>query len=132
MDKIFTLYNFNERLSLSYRVDRISIIFLVAAVSLFVCAGIYSLYYMKDKEHLKRSWGFYTAVLCIISLMAVSANLFTFYVNYELMTLLSAPLVMHEQTKEARLAGFKYLSYSFLALTLCCLDSMYLTSIVWI
>lgn len=113
LDNFFTLYKFNERLALSYRVDRISIIFLVAAVSLFLCAGIYSLYYMKDKEHLKRYWGFYVGVLCIISLMACSANLFTFYVNYELMTLLSAPLVMHEQTKEARLAGFKYLIYSF-------------------
>ena len=113
MNNIFTLYEFNERLSLSYRVDRISIIFLVAAVSLFVCAGIYSLYYMKGKEHLRRYWVFFTGVLCVISLMACSANFFTFYVNYELMTLMSSPLVMHEQTKEARLAGFKYLIYSF-------------------
>ena len=107
------MYEFNERLSLAYRVDRISIIFLVAAVSLFVCAGIYSLYYMKGKEHLARYWAFYVGVLCVICLMACSANLFTFYINYELMTLLSSPLVMHEQTKEARLAGFKYLIYSF-------------------
>ena len=113
MDNIFTLYKFNERLSLSYRVDKISIIYLTAAVSLFVCAGIYSLYYMQGKEHMKRYWGFFAGVLCVISLMACSANLFTFYMNYELMTLLSAPLVMHEQTKEARLAGFKYLIYSF-------------------
>ena len=113
MDTMFTLYQFNDRLALSYKIDRISIIFLTAAVILFACAGVYSCYYMKGKEHMKRYWTFFVGVLCIISLMACSANFFTFYVNYELMTLLSSPLVMHEQTKEARLAGFKYLIYSF-------------------
>lgn len=114
MDKIFTLWQFNERLSIAYKIDRISIVFLTAVVILWVCSGVYSLYYMKDKENLKRYYGFYAGVFCILCLMATSANMFTFYMNYELMTLMSAPLVMHEQTKEARMAGFKYLIYSFL------------------
>ena len=49
-----------------------------------------------------------------------SSNLVTMYVFYELMTLTSLPLVLHERTKEAVMAGLKYLFYSvagaFLAL----------------
>ena len=49
-----------------------------------------------------------------------SGNLITLYVFYELMTLTSLPLVLHERTREASMAGLKYLFYSvagaFLAL----------------
>lgn len=113
MGKLFTLYEFNERLSLSYKIDRMSVVFLTAIVVLFACSAVYSIYYMKEEKNLKRYYTFYSLVFVILVCMACSANLFTFYLNYELMTLASAPLVMHEQTSEARMAGFKYLIYSF-------------------
>lgn len=113
MNRLFTLWEFNDRLSLQYRVDRISLVFLAAIVILWACAGVYSIYYMKHEKNLKRYYSFYFVLFFVMVSMAVSANLFTYYFNYELMTILSAPLVLHEQTKEARMAGFKYLIYSF-------------------
>lgn len=110
---MFTLFTLNESLSMAYKVDRISVVFLIAIIILWIVAGIYSAYYMKGKEHLKRFYSFYAVLFLILVFMALSANLFTFYMNYELMTLCSVSLVMHEQTKEARDAGFKYLIYSF-------------------
>lgn len=71
------------------------------------------MYYMNHEHNLKRYFTFYIVLFFVMVSMALSANLFTYYFNYELMTLLSAPLVIHEQTKEARMAGFKYLIYSF-------------------
>lgn len=113
MDRLFTLIKFSDRLSLQFRVDKISLVFLAAIVILWICAGVYSLYYMKHEKNLKRYYTFYIALFFIMVLMSLSANFFTYYFNYELMTLLSAPLVLHEQSKEARMAGFKYLIYSF-------------------
>ncbi len=113
MEKMFTLLKLNDALSIAYKIDRISIVFLITTVVLWLAAGVYSIFYMKEKKNKKRYYCFYVVLFFIMALMAVSANLFTFYMNYELMTLLSVPLVMHDQTKEARDAGFKYLIYSF-------------------
>ena len=59
-------------------------------------------------------------MLGVLTALDFSANLVTFYVCYEMMTLTSLPLVLHEMTKEAVMAGLKYLFYSvagaFLAL----------------
>lgn len=112
MDHLFTIWKINDVLSLSYRVDRISIVFMTAVIVLWITAGIYSLFYMKEKENIKRYYSFYIILFFVLIAMSMAANLFTFYMNYELMTLMSAPLVIHEQTKEARVAGFKYILYS--------------------
>ncbi|MCR5791087.1 MAG: proton-conducting membrane transporter [Lachnospiraceae bacterium] len=44
--------------------------------------------------------------------LCFAGNLLTFYLCYEAMTLLSLPLVFHEQDHEAMMAGLKYLFYS--------------------
>lgn len=114
MNGLFTLWKFNDLLTLSYRFDAVSMVLLTAVVILWISSGVYSIFYMKNKEHLKRYYCFYIALFFVMVLMSLSANLFTFYMNYEFMTLLSAPLVMQEGTKEARMAGIKYLLYSLL------------------
>lgn len=111
---MITLWKFNDVLSLSYKIDSVSIVFLIAIVVLFACPGVYSIYYMKEKENLRRYYIVYMLLFFVLCAMSCAGNLFTFYLNYELMTLTSAPLVMHEQTIEARLAGFKYLIYSLM------------------
>lgn len=112
MTNIFTLWKINDALTISFGFDTVSKVFLISTIVLWLAAGVYSTFYMKGEKNLKRYYAYYIAVFLVMVGMAVSANFFTYYLNYELMTLLSAPLVMHEQTKEARLAGFKYLIYS--------------------
>jgi multicomponent Na+:H+ antiporter subunit D len=110
---MITVWKLNEALSLSYRFDDFSRIFLLLAAVLFTAGFVYSLSYMKEKEHKARYYTFYILLFSVICLMSLAANFITFYLNYELMTLLSVPLVMHDGTEEARVAGFKYLFYSF-------------------
>ncbi len=114
MKETFTLLKLNEDLSISFGFDEFSGIFLTVVAVLFVAAAIYSVGYMKGKKHLVSYSIFLTLAGLSMTFMAFAANLFTFYLNYELMTLCSAPLVMHDSTKEAITAGFKYLIYSFL------------------
>jgi len=113
LSETFTLWKINDVLTFSYKFDTVSKIFLIAILVSWVTAGVYSIWYMKDKFKLKRYYTFYGLVLLVLVAMSLSANLFTLYANYEFMTILSAPLVLHEETSEARRAGFKYLMYSF-------------------
>lgn len=61
----------------------------------------------------KRFYGFYLIVFGILNGLGFAGNLVTFYIFYELMTLLSMPLVIHTRSREAIMASLKYLFYSF-------------------
>ena len=86
----------------------------------FLMAGIYSFGYMAHDAYKKRYALFYVLVYIILLGLDFSANLITMYLFYELMTLASMPLIIHELKKESVSAAMKYLYYSiagaFLAL----------------
>ncbi len=67
---------------------------------------------MTKEEHEKIFFLFYTMTYGITLGIALSANLLTMYFFYELLTLVTVPLVMHTLTREAILASRKYLYYS--------------------
>lgn len=114
------LWQMTDSICLAFGIDEVSRLFagLTAGVWLFV--GIYSVSYMKHEQEEHQFFGFYLIVLGILIGLDFSKNLITMYVFYELMTLTSLPLVLHERTREAVMAGLKYLFYSvagaFLAL----------------
>ena len=68
---------------------------------------------MKHEENEKRYFGFYLITYGVLIALDFSGNIITFYMFYELMTLLSMPLVLHTRSREAVMAGLKYLFYSF-------------------
>ncbi|MCR4806086.1 MAG: proton-conducting membrane transporter [Lachnospiraceae bacterium] len=73
---------------------------------------IFSIEYMKEDTRKVRYYVFFTLTMLSMAGVCVSGNLITMYVFYELMALMSLPLVLHEQTKEAIQAGKKYVFYS--------------------
>ena len=90
-----------------------------ALISVVWClAGFYSFEYMEHEGHLKRFYGFYLATLGILIGLCFAGSIITYYMFYELMTLLTVPLVMHTMDKEAVAAGIKYLIYSVLGASL--------------
>lgn len=115
-----TLWQMAGGISITLRVDGISRLFAALTSAVWLLVGIYSISYMTHEKDEHRFFGFYLIVLGVLIALDFSANLVTFYVFYELMTLTSLPLVLHEMTKEAVMAGLKYLFYSvagaFLAL----------------
>lgn len=114
------LWQLTPSISLTLAVDGISRLFAGLTAVVWVLVGIYALEYMTHEKDEYRFFGFYLIVLGVLIGLDFSANLVTMYVFYELMTLTSLPLVLHEMTKEAVMAGLKYLFYSvagaFLAL----------------
>lgn len=109
---MFTLFNLAGRIPVLFKIDEISIIFASMTLIIYICAGVYSFVYMKHEEKEKRYYGFYLIVLGILIALCFAGNLITFYFFYELLTISSVPLVMHNRSREAIMAGLKYLFYS--------------------
>lgn len=109
----FTLFNLTKSLPVYFKVDEVGKLFVSIVTIVWICAGIFSFEYMKHEEKNKRYFGFYLIVYGVLIGLDFSGNLITFYFFYELMTLCSAPLVLHNQSREAIMAALKYLFYSF-------------------
>ena len=105
---MFTLFNLAGRIPVLFKIDEISIIFASMTLIIYICAGVYSFVYMKHEEKEKRYYGFYLIVLGILIALCFAGNLITFYFFYELLTISSVPLVMHNRSREAIMAGLKY------------------------
>lgn len=111
-ENLYTPFSLTDRLPILFEIDGISVVFAVMAVIVFVCAGVFSFEYMKHEEKEKRFYGFYLIVFGILIALCFAGNLITFYLLFEMLTLTSFPLVLHNGSREAIMAGLKYLFYS--------------------
>ena len=116
----FTVLELTEVLKISFRADEMSWLFAIMTTFVWLMAGIYSFGYMAHDNHKKRYAFFYIMVYFVLLGLDFSANLITMYLFYEMMTLFSMPLILHDLKKESVSAAMKYLYYSiagaFLAL----------------
>ena len=107
-----TLIPFTENYSIALRLDGMAVFFGFILCTLWVVATFYSFEYMKHEGKENKFFGFYTMSFGIAMGLAFSANLLTFYLFYELLTLGTLPLVMHAMNPQAQYAGKKYIVYS--------------------
>ena len=110
--KPVTLIRFSENVTLSFRIDELGRIGLGAVLILYTCVAFYAFEYMKMEERPNVFFGFLYVSLGALIAVCASGNLVTVYLFFELATLSTVPLVLHEQTKAAVSAGMKYLFYS--------------------
>lgn len=114
------LFHFTSSLTVVLKNDELSMIFscLISFVFLFVM--IYNFTYLKKEKSENRFYSFYLATLSMLIAFTYAGNLLTLYLFFEMITLISMPLVLHSLSKEAISAALKYLFYSiggaFLAL----------------
>ena len=111
-EKSLTLFYLTEKLPVYFHIDEISRIFITVTSIVWIAVGAYSFVYLKHEGDEKRFFGFFLLVYGVLAALQFSGNLVTMYFFYELMTLTSAPLVLHNGTKEAIMAAMKYLLYS--------------------
>lgn len=109
---MYLLFNLTENLPILFKVDAMSIIFAAVTVIIFLCSGIFSLEYMKHEQKKKRFYVFYLLAFLVLMGLCFAGNLITFYLFFEMLTLASTPLVLHSGSREANMAGLKYLFYS--------------------
>lgn len=106
------LFSFGKNLNMYFSVDNMGRLFGAVVIFVWVLAGIFAFEYMKHEKEEKRFFGFYVMVFGILHGLVFAGNMVTFYLFYELMTLLSVPLILHNRSKEAIMGGLKYLFYS--------------------
>ena len=107
-----TLFHLMDRIPVSFRVDEVSGLFLSVTTIVWTAVCFYSFRYMEHEGEEKRFYGFFLLAFAVLTALDCAGNLITFYFFYELMTLTTMPLVLHGGTREAVMAGLKYLFYS--------------------
>lgn len=101
-----------DGLNLCFRIDGMSSVFAGLVSLLWPLASCYALEYMTHEHHQKVFFSFYTMTYGVTLAVAFSASLFTLYVFYECLTLITLPLVIHKQDSASARAGRKYLTFS--------------------
>ncbi|MDI6884922.1 MAG: monovalent cation/H+ antiporter subunit D family protein [archaeon] len=96
-----------------FKVDAFGLIFALTSSSLWILVSFYSIGYMRAlKEHAQTRYFFSFAVAIFGAIgIALSENLLTMFIFYEILTVSTYPLVIHDQTPEALSAGRKYFAY---------------------
>jgi len=107
------LFQITDSVYMLLKVDDLSRFFLVLGSLLWLLVTFYAFEYIKHEGKEIRFFTFYLMTLGIIMGICMAGNFFTLYLFYELMTLITYPLVIHSETPEAMKAGSKYLMYSF-------------------
>ena len=111
-ERSLTLWRLTDAISISLRTDGLARLYLALISAVWVLAGVYSAAYNARDAHARRYGSFYLCAYGILMGLSMSANAVTFYMFYEMMTLITVPLVMHNMDRDAVAAGIKYLIYS--------------------
>ena len=106
------LLQLTPTLQILLHLDMIGCIFSVLMATMWLLGAVFALDYLRESEHEHSYQAFYLCVLSALIGQCYAGSMITFYIFYELMTMLSVPMVVHERTPEAVAAGVKYLIYS--------------------
>jgi len=115
------LFQILPGVELAFRADAFGLLFASGASLLWILTSFYSIGYMRSlKEHAQtRYFACFALALSATMGVAFAANLFTLFLFYEMLTLVTYPLVGHKQTAEARAGARKYVIYLLGAAKVC-------------
>ncbi|GIG40524.1 complex I subunit 5 family protein [Cellulomonas phragmiteti] len=112
------------------RVEPFALYFLGLSAFLWLLTTIYAIGYLREGRDRSRFFGFFSLCVVATSGIALSGNLVTFVVFYELLTLATYPLVAHEQTAAALRGARTYLAYTLAGGVALLLGAVWLTALV--
>lgn len=109
-----TLWPISPGIDLALRVDALGYVFAMVASVLWVLTSVYSIGYVRGAREHKQTRYFASFALCLSATIGIcfAANLLTFLVFFEVLTLATYPLVLHKETPEAVAAARTYLVYT--------------------
>ena len=114
----FTLLRLSDTLTLRFGADGLGLFF-IALVGLIWCfVQFHAFGYMKHEGNVPQFFGFFLLTYAALIALAFAKNAVTLYMCFELMTLCSMPLVLHNGSEQSRHASFFYLGYSTLGVSL--------------
>jgi len=103
--------------SLALKADHLGVFFALIASGLWIFTSFYSIGYVRGLDEHKQTRYFASFAVCLSATIGIAfaANLLTFLIFYEILTIATYPLVIHKETPAAISAGRKYLLYTLSA-----------------
>ena len=98
---------------LRFSLDGTGTVFAALAAFLWPIATLYAFEYMAHEGRERYFFALYTVSFGVTLGIALSADLVTMYVFYELLSLSTLPLVMHGSSEESQRAGRRYMMFTF-------------------
>jgi len=122
------LWTIVDGVRLAFKADGAGMVFACIASGLWILTSVYSIGYVRG-HHEKNQTGYFAAfAACLASAMGIAfaANLITFFIFYEMLTLATYPLVAHYRDDKAKASGRKYLAYTLVS------GQLFFAAIVWV
>lgn len=110
--EVFHVVHFFNDLSISFKIDGLTMVFAGLVSFLWPLATLYAFEYMEHHKRRETFFMFFSIAYGVTLGIAFASDMLTMYFFYELLTLSTVPLVMHSLEREAILASRKYLYYS--------------------
>lgn len=110
----FVLINITDILQVKFSIQHyLQNVFALLASFLSIPAGIYAVSYMHENKenNISKFFFFYHLSIAVTIAIAFSGNLLTIFIFYELLTLLTYPLITHSKNKKSYEAGNFYLGF---------------------
>ncbi|MGL6111279.1 MAG: monovalent cation/H+ antiporter subunit D family protein [Rubrivivax sp.] len=99
-------------LQIAFEVEPLGMLFALIASGLWIVNSLYSIGYMRGNNEANQTRFYVCFALALAATMGIAfaGNLFTLFVFYELLTLVTYPLVTHHGTDKAKSGGRVYLA----------------------
>lgn len=106
-----SLFTLLPGLDVAFTVEPLGMLFALIAAGLWIVNSLYSIGYMRGNNEAKQTRFYVCFALALAATMgiALAGNLFTLFIFYEVLTLVTYPLVTHHGTDVARKGGRVYL-----------------------
>ncbi|MBQ9522098.1 MAG: proton-conducting membrane transporter [Oscillospiraceae bacterium] len=108
---VATVYTFIDGFSVGFMMDGPGMLFAGMVAVMWPLALLYAFSYMERAPRQNSFFAFYLMTYGVTLAVAFSANLVTMYVCFELLTLVTIPLVAHSQNTDSTYAGYLYAAY---------------------
>ena len=102
---VFEVVHFVNDLSISFKIDGMTMVFAGLVAVLWPLATLYAFEYMEHAEHVKAFFMFYVMTYGVTLGIAFASDMVTMYFFYELLTLVTVPLVIDRRGADPRRRG---------------------------
>jgi multicomponent Na+:H+ antiporter subunit D len=98
-------------IAIGFRVEPLGMLFALVASGLWIVNSVYSIGYMRGNNEPRQTRFYVCFALALVATMgvALASNLLTLFLFYEMLTLVTWPLVVHHGDDKARSGGRVYL-----------------------
>ena len=108
---VLEIYQFTEELNISLKLDGLGCFFAGMTSFLWPFAVLYGVEYMRHEEHTRMFFLFYLFTFGVTEGICFSGNMLTIFVFYEMLTLVTLPLVLSKFNEDSQYVARKYAMY---------------------